>query len=116
MHAAEIVAGTRPRAYYGVIVCALRYFTEGFSSYYRDLFVLHGHEPATRVFSHASVALVMAALHARDECGARVVALDIAGPEKGHAAAVHTEVRRRASAGVRACGGVSICVCVCACV
>ena len=31
LHAAAIVAGARPRVYYGIIVCALRFFTPGFS-------------------------------------------------------------------------------------
>jgi adenosine deaminase len=50
---------------------------------------LHRYEPPSRVYQLASVALVHAAIAARDKHGLSVVGIDIAGQEAGFPAAEH---------------------------
>lgn len=64
-------------------------FDSTFSEYYRALVQCHRHEGMQRIYGLASMALVTAAVAARDEEGIPVVALDVAGAERGHPAANH---------------------------
>ncbi len=52
--------------------------------------MLHRYEPPSRHYQLASVALVHAAIAARDEHGLPVVGIDIAGQEAGFPAAEHS--------------------------
>ena len=74
---------------YGIIVCAMRMFEPYFSRYFTSLKKMHPYENSEGLASIASLALVRAALQARDEDGLPIVALDIAGAEFGHEATVH---------------------------
>jgi adenosine deaminase len=76
---------------YGIIVCALRLFTKDFSKYYANLFRVHKFVDAERIYALASMALVSAALHARDVEKIPIVALDAAGAENGFPPQVHAE-------------------------
>eukprot|EP00591_Stephanopyxis_turris_P001946 CAMPEP_0195521754 /NCGR_PEP_ID=MMETSP0794_2-20130614/19299_1 /TAXON_ID=515487 /ORGANISM="Stephanopyxis turris, Strain CCMP 815" /LENGTH=407 /DNA_ID=CAMNT_0040651373 /DNA_START=61 /DNA_END=1281 /DNA_ORIENTATION=- len=78
---------------YGIIVSALRFFTADFSEYFKSLINCHKHEPLSRIYGLASMALVVAAVEVRNE-GVPVVALDIAGAELGYPASHHIDAYR----------------------
>ena len=75
--------------HFGIIVCALRFFTPTMSSYYRQLFNVLPHSPAAQVFATASIELARAAVQLIREEGLPVVGFDLAGAEAGYAAADH---------------------------
>jgi adenosine deaminase len=86
--------GIEPAYEYGIIVCALRMFRQGFSEYYTNLLESHRYAPAKEVYGLASLEAARAAVVARDEYGLPVVGFDLAGEEAGypaddHAAAFH---------------------------
>lgn len=72
-------------------LCGMRYFDETFSAYYKALCSVHKHEPLTKVHSMATLALVNAAIDARDNRHLPIVAIDIAGAEAGHPAKLHKD-------------------------
>ena len=77
---------------YGLITCAMRNFSAGFSPYYRGLFEALGtHWPLKEVYGIASQTLVREVVDARDRLGIPVVAFDLAGAEAGHPASDHVE-------------------------
>lgn len=78
-----------PMYEYGIIVCAMRMFEPYFSRYFTSLKKMHPYENSEGLASIASLALVRAALQARDDDNLPIVALDIAGAEFGHEATVH---------------------------
>jgi adenosine deaminase len=76
---------------YGLIACAMRMFSGGFSPYYRDLLgVLQGW-PMPQVYGAASLSLARAVIDARDRLGLPIVGFDLAGAEAGHPASDHIE-------------------------
>ena len=87
----EISDGDSPPFEYGIIGCALRMFTEHFSSYYRMLIGLHRDMPGEELFGLASKDLVRALIRSRDEDGVPVVGVDLAGAEKGYPAEDHRQ-------------------------
>ncbi|MCD6589051.1 MAG: adenosine deaminase family protein [Candidatus Fermentibacteraceae bacterium] len=86
-----VVSGKEPSFDFGIIACAMRYFTEGSSLYFRNIFSAHAHSRADRVFGLASVELVGAIVKARQEKEIPVVAIDLAGREKGFPPLHHRE-------------------------
>ncbi len=92
----EIVDGSEPPFEYGIIACAMRYFSESFSRYYRDMVSAHPYTSPDRVFGLASLELVGAAAFARNEGGLPVVAVDLAGPEEGYPPIHHREAYMQA--------------------
>ncbi len=74
---------------YGIIACALRWFTDGFSPYYRDLYSVLPGWPNREVHGVASLALARSVVEARDRLGLPVVAFDLAGAEAGNPARHH---------------------------
>ena len=76
---------------YGIIVCALRMFTEQFSTYYGLLMRALSKAPRKKVFGLASLELAREAVWARDEAGVPVVGFDLAGQEDGYPAIDHIE-------------------------
>lgn len=76
---------------YGIIVCALRMFTEQFSTYYRMLLRALPSAPRKKVYALASLELAREAVWARDEAGVPVVGFDLAGQEYGYPADDHRE-------------------------
>lgn len=86
----EVVSGAEPEFRYGIIVCAMRMFRDGFSEYYKNLISAHRYTPEKELYSMASVELVRAAIIARDEYGLPVVGFDLAGEEAGYPAVDHT--------------------------
>jgi len=80
-----------PLFHFGLIVCAMRYFTAEFSPWYRQLFELFRDAPAKQVFGLASLELARAAVRARDELGLPIVGFDLAGREDGYPAGDHQQ-------------------------
>ena len=84
--------GDEPPFDYGIIVCAMRFFTGGFSSYYADLCRTLSFSDPGDVIRVASLELARAAVRLRDETDVRVVGFDLAGSEEGYPADEHLEV------------------------
>ncbi len=83
-------AGTdEPEFTYAITVCAMRYFDENFSAYYKDLFRVHPFSPHKQVMQSASLELAQAAVAIRDRFGIPITGFDLAGREKGYPAEDH---------------------------
>ena len=86
---AEVADGREPPFEYGIICCAMRMFTRGYSQYYDSLFDAHPHMRPKELFSLASLELARYAVLARDQHGYQVVGFDLAGEEAGYPAGAH---------------------------
>ena len=75
--------------HFGIIVCALRFFTPAMSPYYERLFRVLSYASPKRVFATASEELARAAVHLVREEGLPVVGFDLAGAEAGFPADDH---------------------------
>lgn len=80
----EVKTGKEPPFVYGIIVCAMRHFTEGFSEYYNNLINAHRYTPGEEICASASLELARAAVIARDEYKLPIVGFDLAGEEAGY--------------------------------
>ena len=76
---------------YGIIVCAMRFFTEKFSEYYRDLYRLLPYSTQEEVIRIASLQLAKAAVRLVSESDIQIVGFDLAGSEYGYPASAHEE-------------------------
>ena len=74
---------------FGIIFCALRYFNEHMSHYYRNLCAVMEHADGDDIFSAASMELAKAAEVMAHEKGYPVVGFDLAGAEAGFPADDH---------------------------
>ncbi len=81
----------RPPFEYGLIICAMRMFSEGFSHYYAQLINSHPYSPRKRVFAMASLELAQATVAIKREYGIPIVGFDLAGQENGFPAEDHVE-------------------------
>jgi adenosine deaminase len=86
------LAGDEPPFDYGIIVCAMRFFTGGFSRYYADLCRTLSFSDPLDVMRIASLELARAAVRLRDETDVQIVGFDLAGSEYGYPADEHLEV------------------------
>ena len=75
--------------HYGIIVCALRWFFPGMSSYYANLFEVMTYAKEHELFSAASLELARASVALRDELDLPIVGFDLAGAEAGNPAEDH---------------------------
>lgn len=87
----DVVSGLAPRFAYGIIVCAMRYFTPAAGPYYKQFCEVHRHVEPHRLYGLASMALITQAYATKLEHGVPIVALDIAGAERGFPAHDHVE-------------------------
>lgn len=87
----EIRNGREPGFDYGIIVCAMRFFTENFSKYYHYLFSVLPHTQKKMVYSLASLELAQASVRVKREYGIPIVAFDLAGHENGYPAEDHVD-------------------------
>lgn len=85
----SVVAGQEPPFEYGIICCAMRMFTGGFSQYYGTLIAAHPYTRHKELYAMASIDLARAAVEARDGHGLQVVGFDLAGEEAGYPASDH---------------------------
>jgi adenosine deaminase len=86
---AAVAAGAEPAFHCGIIVCAMRYFDEGYSKNLGRFIRAHSYAPPRDVFAMASLELARTAVHLRREEGLPVVGFDLAGREKGYPAGDH---------------------------
>lgn len=86
-----VVERGEPPFRYGIIVCALRMFSPGFSRWYAQLCELFVDAPRTQVFGLASLELARAAVRCRDRKGIPIVGFDLAGQEDGYPAHDHRD-------------------------
>ncbi|HMO05248.1 MAG TPA: adenosine deaminase family protein [Kiritimatiellia bacterium] len=75
--------------YYGLILCALRFFNEHMSPYYKQIIQVMPYAPPKQVFAAASLELARAAVELAHHDGYPVVGFDLAGAEKGFPAGDH---------------------------
>ncbi|DBA04757.1 TPA: hypothetical protein N0F65_004394 [Lagenidium giganteum] len=88
---ADVQSGDAPRFAYGIIVCAMRFFTADFSPYYKQFCEVHKCEDEHRLYGLASMALITQAYEVKKAHNVPIVALDIAGAERGYPAHDHKE-------------------------
>lgn len=79
----EVQSGAEPPFFYGIIVCAMRSFSAGFSEYYTHFINAHSYSDMKRIRKLTSLELAQGAVHIRDKLGLPIVGLDLAGAEKG---------------------------------
>jgi adenosine deaminase len=84
-----VAGGAEPPFRYGIIACAMRMFTGGYSPYFRDLTEVLEAWPPREVYGVASLSLARAVVEARDRLGLPLVGFDLAGAEAGHPASDH---------------------------
>jgi adenosine deaminase len=75
--------------HFGIIVCALRFFTPAMSAYYERLFHVMSYAPPKEVFAAASTELARAGVRLAHEQGLPIVGFDLAGAEAGYPADDH---------------------------
>ena len=80
-----------PKFHYGIIVCAMRFFTGAFSRWYAALYDLFQDAPESQVLGMASLELARSVVRIRDTEGIPIVGFDLAGREDGYPASYHQE-------------------------
>jgi len=80
-----------PEYAYSIIVCAMRYFDENSSSYYKDLFRVHPFSTPKQVMQFGSLELAQAAVAIRNRYGIPITGFDLAGREDGYPAEDHRQ-------------------------
>ena len=76
---------------YGVILCAMRFFSPDFSDYYRNLCRLLSSSSSLDVIRTAGLELAKAAVRLRQDTDYQVVGFDLAGMEEGYPASEHED-------------------------
>lgn len=90
INASPPIAGKRePRFECGIVACAMRMFTAGFSSYYRSFTRVHAFTVPDDVYRLASLELARAVVALKRDEGLPIVGFDLAGPEAGFPAGDH---------------------------
>ncbi len=79
-----------PQFNYGIIVCAMRFFTAAFSRYYATLAAGLQFSTLREIQQLASYELARAAVRLRDTSDIQIVGFDLAGSERGNPAGVHS--------------------------
>lgn len=87
----HVSSGEEPPFHYGIIVCAMRFFTGGFSPWFAHLTDIFQDAPQEQVLSIASLEMARAAVRIRDEEGLPIVGFDLAGREDGFPAGMHSQ-------------------------
>jgi adenosine deaminase len=85
------LGGEEPPFDYGIIVCAMRFFDESFSEYYRNLCRVLSFSSQQEVIRAASLELARAGVRLRRETDIQIVGFDLAGSEYGYPASAHEE-------------------------
>lgn len=87
-----IASGEEPPFAYGIIVCAMRMFTPGFSEFFRRFTTMQSYTPRQRLYGLASMALAEAVVGIlREEPELPIIGFDLAGQEDGFPADNHIE-------------------------
>ena len=82
---------SEPPFEYGLITCAMRLFTGGFSPYYQKISEAHQYMPQRALYGLASLELARAVVSIRDKTDLPIVGFDLAGAEYGYPAEDHEE-------------------------
>lgn len=82
---------TSPPFEYGMIVCAMRMFSAGFSPYYKKISEIHLYMPPRALYGLASQELARGVIAVRDKTNLPIVGFDLAGAEHGYPAEDHSE-------------------------
>lgn len=90
-NSAAVKKGEDIPCHYGLILCALRFFNEHMSPYYKQIFSVMPYAPPKKVFAAASLELARAAAELAHRDGYPVVGFDLAGAESGFPAGDHQE-------------------------
>lgn len=90
-HQLQSAGSKAPPFDYGIITCAMRMFTGGFSPYYKTLCDAHPYMPNDRLYGLASVELARGVINVRDKTGIPIVGFDLAGAEDGFPAEDHED-------------------------
>jgi len=88
---AAVTSGQDIPCHYGIILCALRWFSKEMSDYYGRLFSVMPHAQDKQVFAAASLECARVAVALRDSAGIPVVGFDLAGAEHGNPPDDHME-------------------------
>ena len=80
-----------PEFEYGIIACAMRFFTADFSPYYRELSKKNASLTPTEIQQLASVELAHDVVALRSDSAVQIVGFDLAGAEKGVPAGDYAE-------------------------
>ena len=86
-----VSSGSEPAFHYGIIVCAMRFFTGAFSPWFAHLVDIFQDAPQEHVLSMASLEMARAAVRIRDEENLPIVGFDLAGREDGFPAGMHKQ-------------------------
>lgn len=87
---ARLLAG-EPEYEYGIIACAMRFFTADFSPYYRQLSKENASLTPTEIQQSASVELAHDVVALRSDSSVQIVGFDLAGAENGFPAGDYAE-------------------------
>ncbi|HVO10705.1 MAG TPA: adenosine deaminase family protein [Vicinamibacteria bacterium] len=87
----EVTSGQEPAFGAGILLCAMRFFTPGFSLGFRRLFDALPEAPEAEIHAVASLEVARAAARLRREEGLLVVGIDLAGQEQGYPAEDHRQ-------------------------
>lgn len=85
----EVRAQKEPHFNYGIIVCAMRFFTGAFSPFYDAFYKSHQYSESLEIINLASQELVKAAVNMVKNTGIPIVGVDLAGSEAGYPAENH---------------------------
>ncbi len=85
----DIINHSKPAFHYGIIVCAMRMFTAGFSDYFRRLFEVHHYSSPIDIHQFASLELAKATIKLIETHQIPIVGFDLAGQEDGYPAMNH---------------------------
>ncbi len=80
---------SEPEFEYGIIVCAMRFFNDKFSGWYKMFSDAHRYSDQDTIINLASLELAKATARLRDESSVKIVGFDIAGSEYGYPASNH---------------------------
>ena len=81
----------KPGFHYGIICCAMRFFTKGFSEYLDKFIDKHQDLDQNVIFGLSSLDLAKKCVATRDKHDIPIVAIDIAGAEAGNPPIIHKE-------------------------
>lgn len=84
-----VVSGDEPPYRCGIIVCAMRFFTAGFSPFFQNYVESHAYRDPREIIVLASEDLARAAVALRNKHGLPIVGFDLAGQEDGYPAGPH---------------------------
>ena len=84
-----VSSGAEPPFHYGIIVCAMRFFTGAFSPWFAHITDIFQDAPQEQVLSIASLEMARAAVRIRDQENLPIVGFDLAGREDGFPAGMH---------------------------